>query len=174
MTQYDKFGFHADATPIGESSPSTKQPWRPPQLRIVRHDLTIRYQDLTYSIPSASPGDVLTVYLLAGTAIAIAYADGRFAGTSASADRFRNHLGRHRATSRPTHSGRSTSAGKTLAQNPLRSLVAHPAMPPVRLRRHTTDTVDAAAAAIFHPIPDLAYSPEPVPGTRYSKSGSGK
>lgn len=145
-----------------------------PQRRVVHNDLTIRFRDLLYSIPFAAPGDLLMVSPLAGNSVAIAFADGSFASTSASADRSRNHHGRHRASSRPTHSGSSTSVGKTRFQTPLYSPVAHPAMPPVRLRRRTSDNAAGVAELIFHPIQDRSYSPEPEPKTRFGKSGSGK
>lgn len=143
-----------------------------PHRRIVLKDLTIRFRGLAYSTPFASPGDLVTVFPLAGNSIAIACADGSFASTSASADRSRNHHGRHRATSRPTHSGISTSVGKTQHQSPMTSPAAYPAMPPVRLRRRMPDNDASAAERIFHPIQVRTYSPEPAPKSRYGKGSS--
>ncbi len=129
---------------------------RPPEPRRVLADMTITFKGLRYSVPGVLPGDLVLVQPLAGSsALQVQFPYAGPQNTSASPAHSRNLLRTGRASSRPAHSGSSTSVHKKASRTPLRLSPGHcPARPPVRTLRRNGDSGNACnpEVAELHPL----------------------
>lgn len=157
---------------LEQHAPATAKP--PSQPRVILADLTIRYGGRCYSVahlPLALAGGRVLVAPAAGSRVVVTFPPGSLANTLAAGSPARSRPSSCRAASRPSHSGSSTSVGKTLARNPRRIPASDPAMPPVRLLRRTTDKHDEEKAWYLNPLVDAA--PEPARQSRTGRTGNG-
>lgn len=155
--------MHEAQAQLARNAPVTAVP------RAVHVDCAISFNGQRFPVPNSWPGEIVLVSLLPDGRAAIQFHDAAPRSTSASPARSRNPAGTGRAASRPSHSGSSTSVGKTLptGNSPFRH-TPYSASVPARSLRRTSGSGSAGNPVVVAALDDHQWPPRNGGGSEYS------